>query len=401
MRSSTAEEFVASSSAPICSSSSRLITHVAVGGAVEGHHAGDLGQVDPALPQLGDLLVVLGEDDHGCRSWPGCRRRRGRSSSGRSSWSRRRRTSPRGRSGPTRSASTRRWRPGPRADAQGDQAGRQAVGTLADLGPGDRRPRVVLGEAERLGVRATCATRSRNRCATRRGPLVEHGVVDALVRRRCGSGGCESTLTVLGSVRGCRGSCHARGSPAGVNERDCGQTVGRPWLPAPSGQRRCAARWALLTSPIGQPAGEHRGPAVGQERQRQPGDRHACPRFIPTFSNDLEQRTTTATPDAISRPKASCARAATTTRPQHDEAEQEQQPGGPEEAELLPRHREDEVGLLVGDEAALGLPALEEALPLPAAGADRDAHLPGLVADPLRVGLAGWRTRSAGRAGSR
>jgi hypothetical protein len=52
----------------------------------------------------------------------------------------------------------------------------------------------------------------------------------------------------------------------------------------------------------------------------------------------------------------------------------------PSSPELLPRDREDEVGLLLGDEPALRLRALEEPLPEQAAGADRDAGLLGVVA---------------------
>ena len=59
--------------------------------------------------------------------------------------------------------------------------------------------------------------------------------------------------------------------------------------------------------------------------------------------------------------------------PPQDDAEQQRRcSAGADEAELLPRDREDEVGLLLGHELALGLRAVEQALAVEAAGADRD-----------------------------
>ena len=92
-----------------------------------------------------------------------------------------------------------------------------------------------------------------------------------------------------------------------------------------------------------------------------------------------------ATPIATSRLKASRRPDRDRQRPQHQETQDQQQPGAAEEPELLPRHGEHEVGLLERDEPALGLTPLEQALPLPPAGTDRDTDLAGLVADPLRV----------------
>ena len=63
---------------------------------------------------------------------------------------------------------------------------------------------------------------------------------------------------------------------------------------------------------------------------------------------------------------------------------------GADEAELLAGDREDEVGLLLGDELAVGLGALEEPLAGQTAGADRDPGLVDVVAAPrgssVRVG---------------
>ena len=70
--------------------------------------------------------------------------------------------------------------------------------------------------------------------------------------------------------------------------------------------------------------------------------------------------------------------------PQHD-AEQQDDQARADEAQLLTRDGEDEVGLLLGHELAGGLGAVEEALAAEAAGADGDAGLVGVVADARRV----------------
>ena len=57
-----------------------------------------------------------------------------------------------------------------------------------------------------------------------------------------------------------------------------------------------------------------------------------------------------------------------------------------DEAELLGQHREHEVGRLDGQEVALRLRAVGQALAHPAAGADRDLRLVELVAGALDVG---------------
>lgn len=65
--------------------------------------------------------------------------------------------------------------------------------------------------------------------------------------------------------------------------------------------------------------------------------------------------------------------------------DQAQRDRAAQEPELLPSHREHEVGLLVRDEAALGLTPLEEPLTLPPTRTDHNADLAGLVANALRV----------------
>ena len=93
------------------------------------------------------------------------------------------------------------------------------------------------------------------------------------------------------------------------------------------------------------------------------------------------------TPAATSRPNGSGERdAIRRPAPQH-RPEQGQQQRGAEQPELLPRDGEDEVGLLLGDEAPGGLGALEQALAEQPAGADGDARLVGVVADAARVEL--------------
>ena len=62
-----------------------------------------------------------------------------------------------------------------------------------------------------------------------------------------------------------------------------------------------------------------------------------------------------------------------------------------DEAELLTRHREDEVGLLLGHELALGLAALEQPLAEDATRADRDLRLAGRCSPPPCGSAAGSR----------
>src|SRR5665647_521338 len=123
------------------------------------------------------------------------------------------------------------------------------------------------------------------------------------------------------------------------------------------------------------PARKHARAAIRHEGQRQPGHRHDA-QVHPDVLEDLEgepagdaDRDQAA--EGVSCPGRDHQRA-------HDqEAEDQQQPRTPQEAKLLPCHREHEVGLLERDEPALCLTALEQALALPPAGTDRDTDLAG------------------------
>ena len=92
-----------------------------------------------------------------------------------------------------------------------------------------------------------------------------------------------------------------------------------------------------------------------------------------------------AMPAAASRPKTSSVRAAIASARQIDDAEQRDQHAGAEQAELLARDGEDEVGVLLGHEAGPGLRAVEEPLAEEAAVADRDPRLLDVVAGAARV----------------
>ena len=138
------------------------------------------------------------------------------------------------------------------------------------------------------------------------------------------------------------------------------------------------------TSPIGQPRHQHRGPPVRHERQRQPGHREQ-PQVHPDVLHDLH-RQPGRDADGDQPPEGVLGPRRHDEHPPHDERQQQEQPGGADEAELLPRHREDEVVELVGHVAALGALAAHETLAPHPAGADRQAHHPGLVAAALRVG---------------
>ena len=92
-----------------------------------------------------------------------------------------------------------------------------------------------------------------------------------------------------------------------------------------------------------------------------------------------------AMPAAATRPKRSSARSGDRQRPPDHHAEQRDQQRRADQAELLAGDGEDEVGVLLGHEAGLGLRAVEEALAEEAAVADRDPGLLGVVAGAARV----------------
>ena len=92
-----------------------------------------------------------------------------------------------------------------------------------------------------------------------------------------------------------------------------------------------------------------------------------------------------AMPAAQTRPKTSSARRAMTRARQITTPSSAMSTPGTEQAQLLPRDREDEVGLLLGHEAGPGLGAVEEPLAEQAAVADRDPGLLDVVARAARV----------------
>ena len=177
------------------------------------------------------------------------------------------------------------------------------------------------------------------------------------------------------------------GEQADAGEADTGEHVmpprlrgsrGRAARPGrPVGQRRdrsaTAAQVDVLQQPDGEQVGEHRRPAVGHERQRQPGHRHD-PERHPDVDEALEGEP--ADDAGGHQPAEGVGRADgdPAAPPQHD-AEQQHEPAGADQAELLPRDGEDEVGLLLGDEGAVGLRPLEQALAEEPTRADGDAGL--------------------------
>ena len=90
-------------------------------------------------------------------------------------------------------------------------------------------------------------------------------------------------------------------------------------------------------------------------------------------------------PAPASRPNMSSAGAAMRTARHSSTRNSAMMRRRPDQAELLARDREDEVGVLLGHEARLRLRAVEQALPEQPAVADRDPGLRGVVAGAARV----------------
>ena len=84
-------------------------------------------------------------------------------------------------------------------------------------------------------------------------------------------------------------------------------------------------------------------------------------------------------------------------QPSHEQRHEQpdhQQPA--DHPEFLAHSREDEIGVLVRDERALGVGTFKQSLPRHATGADRDQRLLHVVADALRIGA---RIQERGEAG--
>lgn len=117
----------------------------------------------------------------------------------------------------------------------------------------------------------------------------------------------------------------------------------------------------------------------------------AIPKVMPMLTK-VWNASYAVTAAATAAPKVSGARRAI-RRAQVDHGKQGEQSGAGLEASFLPDHREDEVGLLLGDEPAAGLRAVQVSGAGQPAGPDRDLGLAQLVADTearrLRVGEGG------------
>ena len=108
------------------------------------------------------------------------------------------------------------------------------------------------------------------------------------------------------------------------------------------------------------------------------------PRHMPMFWKAWKPNQQ-AMPAAATRPNTSSVCARDRQRPPDHHAEQRDQHAGADQAELLARDGEDEVGVLLGHEARAGLGAVEEPLAEEPAVADRDPRLLDVVAGAARV----------------
>jgi hypothetical protein len=149
----------------------------------------------------------------------------------------------------------------------------------------------------------------------------------------------------------------------------CAFTPGPPPLADAIVHTLAIAQVDVLQQPDGEHAGEHRRAAVRHERQGDAGDRHD-PQAHADVLEGLEAEPA-GDAGGATRPKTSSAARAIARARQIDDAEQGDQQAGADQAELLARDGEDEVGVLLGHEAGAGLRAVEEPLaeqpPLPTA----------------------------------
>ena len=124
--------------------------------------------------------------------------------------------------------------------------------------------------------------------------------------------------------------------------------------------------------------GEHRGAAVGHHRQRYAGHRHDAE----AHADVLERLEAEPAHDPRSGQPAEGVVGARRDpdRPPQQHQEQPDDQRGPDQSELLTGDREDEVGVLLRDEARLGLRAVEETLAEQSPVADGDPGLCRVVA---------------------
>ena len=123
--------------------------------------------------------------------------------------------------------------------------------------------------------------------------------------------------------------------------------------------------------------------AVRHERQRDTVT-GMMPRHMPTFWNAWKPNQH-AIPAAATRPNTSSVCRAIERARQMTTASRAIRMPAPTRPASLPRHREDEVGALLGHEARSGLGAVEQSLAEQPAVADGDPGLLNVVAGPARV----------------
>src|SRR3954452_17346507 len=139
----------------------------------------------------------------------------------------------------------------------------------------------------------------------------------------------------------------------------------------------------VLEEAGGHHGGEHRGAAVRDERQGYASHGHDAQRHADVLEG-LEQEPAHDA-DGHQPPEHVLGLNGDPQATPQDQPEQQNEGPGTDEAELLPRDGEHEVGVLLGDEPALGLRPLEKPLALHASGSDRDPGLAELIADALGV----------------
>src|ERR1043166_6052158 len=168
-------------------------------------------------------------------------------------------------------------------------------------------------------------------------------------------------------------SCAARQSSTANSLSDIG-IAAEPGVPGnPEGQAD------------GQRGGQQEGAAVGEERQRNPGDRHDVDRHADVLEQVGEEEPQQPEDHQAGERVARPARDA--EHHQEEPEEERQRADDADEAELLSHHREDEVGVLLRKEREPLLGPVEEAVPEPAARADRHLRLDRLVAGVDRIAL--------------
>ena len=148
----------------------------------------------------------------------------------------------------------------------------------------------------------------------------------------------------------------------------------------------------FASRPMADEHGDHRRAAVAHERQR-----HADDRQEPDHHPDVDRDVPEEHPGDAHREEVAEAVASVpgdVERARHEREVEREQEQAAEEPVLLRPHREDEVGVLLGEERQVGLRPLPPALPEPLPRADRDHRLRRVVARAERVAPRGLRNVS-------